>query len=122
MYSGYEIGFDLRLKVSLLDRSMSKNVIILGVDMSSFVYTDDKKKDILILGKGLRQGLDDTTLTAESQYQLIFQDQMKHFCLSLSHNVIMRATVLYLLMLQKYISSKLKILKQKHIPFASEIF
>ena len=32
--------------------------------MSSFVHADNKKKDILILGEGPTQGLDDTTLTA----------------------------------------------------------
>ena len=40
---------------------MGKNVIIFGVDMSSTVHIDNKKKDILILGFGPRQGLDDTT-------------------------------------------------------------
>ena len=30
--------------------------------MSSSVHTDNKRKDILILGKGPTQGLDDTTL------------------------------------------------------------
>ena len=33
------------------------NVIIFGVDMSSSTKIDDKKKDILILGKGPTQGL-----------------------------------------------------------------
>ena len=30
--------------------------------MSSFVHVDDKGKDILIIGEGPTQGLDDTTL------------------------------------------------------------
>ena len=47
---------------------MSKIVIIFGVDMSSSVHIDNKKKDILTLGFGPKQGLDDTTLTAEAQY------------------------------------------------------
>ena len=33
--------------------------------MSSSVPIDNKKKDIVILGKGPTDGLDDTTLTAE---------------------------------------------------------
>ena len=33
--------------------------------MSSSVYTDNKNKDILILGEGPTQGLDGTTLTRE---------------------------------------------------------
>ena len=32
-----------------------KNVIIFGVDMSSSVHVDNKKKDILILGEGPTQ-------------------------------------------------------------------
>ena len=51
---------------------MNKNVIISGVDMSSSVHIDNKKKDILILGKGPTQGLDDTTITAEAQYSINF--------------------------------------------------
>ena len=33
--------------------------------MSSSVHVDNKKKDILILGEGPTQRLDDTTMTAE---------------------------------------------------------
>ena len=51
-YSGYDIGFDLRLKFSLTDGSVGKNVIIFGVDISSSVHIDIKNKDIVILGKG----------------------------------------------------------------------
>ena len=40
--------------------------------MSSSVYVDNKGKDILFLGKGPTQGLDDTTLTAEAQYPINF--------------------------------------------------
>ena len=42
-----------------------RNCINFGVDMSSSVHVDSKKKDILILGKGPTQKLDGTTLTAE---------------------------------------------------------
>ena len=47
---------------------MGKNVIIFGADMSSSVHIHSKGKDILSLGEGPSQGLDDTTLTAESKY------------------------------------------------------
>ena len=33
--------------------------------MSSIVHVDNKKKDILIIGEGITQGLDGDTLTAE---------------------------------------------------------
>ena len=51
-YSGYGIGFDSRSEFSLPDGSVGKNVIIFGADMSSSVHIDNKKKDVLILGKG----------------------------------------------------------------------
>ena len=44
-----------------------RNVIIFSVDMSSSAHVVNKKKDILILGKGPTQGLDDTRLTAEKK-------------------------------------------------------
>ena len=51
---------------------MGRNVIIFGTDMSSSVHIDNKNKDILILGEGTTQGLDDTTLTAEVKYPMNF--------------------------------------------------
>ena len=44
-----------------------KNVIIFGADMSSSVHFDNKKNNILIIGEGPTQGLDDTTLTAQKK-------------------------------------------------------
>ena len=41
-----------------------KNVIIFGADMSSSVHIDNKNKDILFIGEGPRQGIDDTTIRA----------------------------------------------------------
>ena len=40
--------------------------------MSSSVHADNKKKDILILADGPKQGLDGTTLTAEKLYSINF--------------------------------------------------
>ena len=47
--------------------------------MSSSVHVHNKKKDILILGEGPTQGLDDTTLTAEKSIQLILLKITKTF-------------------------------------------
>ena len=55
----------------------AKNVIIFGVDMRSSLHGDNKKKDVLILGEGPTQGLDDTTLTAEKSIELILQSITK---------------------------------------------
>ena len=56
-YSGCGIGFDRRGSFSFLGGGFGNNVIIFGVDMSSSVHVDNKKQDILILGKGPTQGL-----------------------------------------------------------------
>ena len=51
-YTGYGIGFNFPSEFTLPDSSEGKNVINFAVDMSSSVHIDNKKKDILILGKG----------------------------------------------------------------------
>ena len=71
-FSGYGIGFDRHGTFSAGNR-FGKNVIIFGTDMSSSVNFDNKGKDILILGDGSTQGLNDTTLTAEKSIQSILQ-------------------------------------------------
>ena len=40
--------------------------------MSSSVHIDNKKNDILILGEGPTQWLDDTTLRAKAEYPINF--------------------------------------------------
>ena len=79
---------------------MCKNVIIFGVDVNSSVYIDKKKKDILIPGKFLTQGSDDTTLTAEAQYSINFSRSNITFCLNLAYNgsnsfLFVKATKMY---------------------------
>ena len=54
--------------------------------MSSSVHTDSKNKDVLLLGEGPTQGLDDTTLTAEARYPINFTQSNRKFCLSLHYN------------------------------------
>ena len=54
--------------------------------MSSSVHANNKNKDILILGKGQTQGLDNTTLTTESEYSINFSRSQRKFCLSLHYN------------------------------------
>ena len=63
-YSAFGIGFDRRSSFSFRGGGFCQNVLIFGVDTSSSPHIDNKKKVILILGKGLTQGLEHT-LTAE---------------------------------------------------------
>ena len=53
--------------------------------MSSSADIDNKKKDILILGKGPTQGLEHA-LTAEKMYSINFIVTKKKFSLSLHYN------------------------------------
>ena len=51
-YSSYGIGFDRRSSFSFRSGGFGQNILIFGVDMSSSAHVDNKKKDILVLGKG----------------------------------------------------------------------
>ena len=84
-YSGYGIGFDRRSSFSFPGGGFGQSVLILGVDMSSSAHIDNKKIDLLVLGKGPAQGLEHT-LTAEKMYTIIFTVINKKFCLSLHYN------------------------------------
>ena len=53
--------------------------------MSFCAQIDNKKKDILILGKGPTQRLENT-LTAEKMYSINFTVTKNKFCLSLHYN------------------------------------
>ena len=83
-YSGYGIGFDRNTSFSV-GNEIGKNVIIFGVDMSSSTKIDNRKKDILILGRGPTQGLE-STLSAEKMYSINFTKKNTKFCLSLHYN------------------------------------
>ena len=72
--------------MSFTDESMGKNVIIFGADMSSSVHIDHKNKDILIVGEGPTQWLDDATLTAEAKHPINFTQPNKRFVLNLHYN------------------------------------
>ena len=86
VYSGYGTGFDTCIEHSLRNGSVGKNVIIFGVDISSSMHIDNKEKVILILGKCPTQGLNNTTLTAETLFSINFTRPGIKFCLSLHYN------------------------------------
>ena len=56
---------------NILYLTAGKNVIIFGLDMSSSVHIDKKRKFTLILGKGSTQGINHT-LAAETRYSINF--------------------------------------------------
>ena len=53
--------------------------------MSTSIHIDNKKKDILVFGRGPTQGLK-STLTAEKMYSINFTVTKNKFCLSLHYN------------------------------------
>ena len=84
-YSGYRIGFDRRSSFSFPGGRFGQNVLIFGADMRSSAHIDNKKKDILVLGKGPTQELEHT-LPAKKIYSINFTVTRKKFCLSLHYN------------------------------------
>ena len=83
-YFGYGIGFDRQSSFSIGNET-GKNVIIFGFDMNSSSKIDNRKKDILILGKGPTQGLEHT-LSSEKMYSINFTKKNAKFCLRLHYN------------------------------------
>ena len=73
--SGYVIGFDGTGQFTHPDDGKSaRNIIILGVDLSNSRHETNKTKNVLILGHGLTQKVNNTKIYAET------------FCLSLLYN------------------------------------
>ena len=107
-YSSYDIGFDSRLQFSWSDGSVGKNIIIFGVDNISSMHIDGRNKNILVLGDGPTQGLDNATITAEAKYRINFTNSGKQFLLSLHYN---DSNSVLLLMQSKYIRLKQNIQK-----------
>lgn len=77
-YPGYGSGFDVNRAFTLsLSSGFVTNVIIFGAYKNSSVHIENKKNDILILGKGPTQRLDNTILTVEKTIQNNFSEQQK---------------------------------------------
>ena len=115
-YFGFSIGFDRRLSSSFSEGGFGRNVLIFGLDMSSSAHIDNKKKGILVLGKGPTQGLEHT-LTAEKMYSINFNVTNKKF---VSACITMEQIVTYLLMVQKFTNLSQKILKFLWVQYVLE--
>ena len=75
MFTFFNPGFD-----------WGKNVVVFGVNNSSLVHNNNKKKDILVPGEGATQGLHDTTITAVAKYSINFSRSQRKFCLGLHYS------------------------------------
>ena len=97
-YFGYGIEFDRKGTFSF------GNGIIFAVDMSPSEHVDNKKRHISIVGEEPKQEAEDATFTADKKYSIIFTENSKKLYLSLHYN---DQIVIYLLMVQKLLNSKL---------------
>ena len=61
-------------------------VLIFGVDESSLVHSNNKANNIYVMGDGIVQGINDTTLYAEKTYSQNFTQPSKKIVLSLRYN------------------------------------
>ena len=64
----------------------ARNVLIFGADMSFSVHETNKANHIYLMGTGLTQGINDTTIYAEKNFYRNFTDFGKKFVLSLHYN------------------------------------
>ena len=86
-YKGYGICFDERSQfghtITENGRTHTKNgrhVLIFGADMSFSTHATNRANHIYLMGDGLTQGINDTTLYAEKNYWRNFTDPRKNFC------------------------------------------
>ena len=84
-YSEYGIGFDRHGEFSF-GNGLGKNCIIFGADLRRSSHANNKKNNILVLGKDFVQGINDTTIYVEKLYKINFTEKNKTFCLSLHYN------------------------------------
>ena len=92
-YKGYGICFDERSQFGptitengVAYTSNGRNVSIFGVDMSFSAHATNRANHIYLMGDGLTQGINDTTLYAEKKYFRIFTETYSKFVLSLDYN------------------------------------
>ena len=86
IYAGYGHGFDSTGQFTHPQGGMARNIIITGVNSSNSVHATNKTQNILILGHGLTQKVNNTTVYAEKMYSPNFSAENKIFCLSLHYN------------------------------------
>ena len=92
-YKGYGICFDERsefghtiTKGGFTHTTYARNVLIFGADMSFSVHATNRANHIYLMGTGLTQGINDTTIYAEKNLYRNFTDFGKKFMLSLHYN------------------------------------
>ena len=85
-YEGYGICFDEGGMFSMGNITDGRNVLIFGVRENSVIHSNNKANNIYVMGDGIVQGIDDTTLYAEKTYATNFSEVNKKSVLSLHYN------------------------------------
>ena len=92
-YKGYGICFDERSQFGhtitengVIHTSNGRNVLIFGADMGFSVHATNKANHIYLMGDGLTQGINDTTIYAEKKNFRNFAEPNVKFVLSLHYN------------------------------------
>ena len=80
IYSRYGLRFDSTGQFTHHQGGMARNIIISEVDSSNSVRATNKTENILILGHGLTQKINNTTIYAEKMYSPNFSAENKTFC------------------------------------------
>ena len=78
IYSGYGLGYGIKGPFAHPQGEMTRNIIIFGVDSSNSVHATNKIQNILKLGHGLTQKINNTTIYAEKCIHLILVQKIKH--------------------------------------------
>ena len=63
-----------------------RNVLIFGADMSFSIHKTNRANHIYLMGDGLTQGINDTTIYVEKKYFRNFREPDVKFVLSLHYN------------------------------------
>ena len=82
--SDYGIAFDWKDEWNF-GNDFARNVIIFGVDNSSSYHTDNRKKNLLILGEWNTFGLNGSFDAPEKNFSINFWKEKKNFCLVLDY-------------------------------------
>ena len=83
-YSGCGVRFDSTGSFTHPgDGKSAKNVVVFGADMANSTHKINETQSVLVLGHGLIQKINNTTIYAEKMYSSNFTVDSKIFCLSL---------------------------------------
>ena len=90
---GYDIRFAAHARFLLAEGNFGKNLVIFVANNGSWAHVNKTKIDILVLGKGPIDKLNDITVTAEAQYSVNITKSKKK-----KVNTTIQATVFCMLM------------------------